>query len=241
MILNDEDADPKGYFTGTATLNGTEYSDMTALVYGNRILLFSPTANVQYDMAITPTLDAYTGTVEVYVDGVIKQVSTVTVSGTVSGTTNELQITGTFADGTGFADGSFDVAFDAANNVGATLARIERVNYKWTGNVYGYDKDTGFFKILSQGRYVGGDSNIELCAYPNTTIAKLAIPDSETNIYQLSHPIEKQAYFGTCSPPYESTGHTGFAAVVDDVGIDDKLVFAFNNGDIAVFAVMAPL
>ena len=90
LINNDDDADPKGYFAGSATFNGTPYDDVTALVYDKRILLFSPTANVQYDLAITPTVFDYNGTVEVYVDGNIEQVSAVTVSGT----TNELQIEG---------------------------------------------------------------------------------------------------------------------------------------------------
>ncbi len=236
-ISNDDDANPKGYFTGSGTFNGTNYTDVTALAYGNRILLFSPTANVQYDLVITPTgLDYTSGAVEVYVDGNIVQIGAVTVSGT----TNELQIQGTFAGGAGFGAGSFDVAFDAGNNVGATLGRIEgELLNRWTGNLYGIDSpDTGTFDVDNAGNYFGTDDTTERCSFPSTTTAILTIPDLNANIYQLLHPIEAQMGFGTCAPPYESTNHTGFAAVVDDTDTDDKLVFAFNNGEIALFGIM---
>ncbi len=231
MITNDDNAEPKGYFTGTATLNGTDYTDITALVYDNRVLMFSPTANVLYDIAMTPALGAYTGTVEVYVDGVIEQVSAVTVSGT----TDESQLEGTFSGGTGFGAGSFEVVFDTENNKAATAARITTIfpNF-WRGNLYGYDKDAGTL-ASSNGNYQVSDGNNERCISSNTNF--VIPPEGNINIYQLSHPLEKQSV-GTCSPPYESTGHTGFAAVVDDAGTDDMMVFAFNNDNIALFGIM---
>ncbi len=233
-IVNDDDAEPKGYFTGTATVNGKTYDDMTALVYENRILMFSPTANVQYDITMTaPNIYDYTGTVEVYVDGVIEQVSAVTVTGT----TNELQLTGTFAGGTGFGAGSFEVAFDVNNNKAATLDRIYNHPFAYTGNVYGYDVDMGSFSVGSDGEYTGLDDTGEWCAYSYPTKSYLEIPPEAVNIYKLDHIIENYGS-GTCAPPYESTGHTGFAAVLDDGGTDNKLVYAFNNDSIAIFAIM---
>ncbi len=230
VITNDDNAEPKGYFTGTASLNSTDYTDITALVYDNRVLMFSPTANVLYDIAMTPALGVYTGTVEVYVDGVIEQASAVTVSGT----TDESQLAGTFSGGTGFASGSFDVAFDTSNNMGATLGRIEGVGLdEWTGNFYGYDVDTGRFSSDSMVGYFGTDATIERCYFFNT----FDIPNPDISIYKMSHALERQSV-GNCSSPYESTGHTGFAAVVDDAGTDDMMVFAFNNDNIALFGIM---
>ena len=236
-ITNDDNAVPKGYFTGTATVNSTAYSDMTALVYNNRILLTSPSANVLYDIAmVAPAVNDYTGTVAVYVDGNIEQMGAVTISGT----TNELSIQGTFASGTGFATGSFDVAFDVANNKGATFPRIQALNSAgniWNGNLYGIDVDTGKLNVNSVGRYIGNDNFDNFCAFPNTTPATFDIPNPNANIFQMAHPIENQGS-GTCAATYESTGHTGFSAVVDDTGTDDRLVFAFANGTFALFGIM---
>ena len=234
-ITNDDNAVPKGYFTGTATVNSTAYSDMTALVYNNRILLTSPSANVLYDIAmVAPTVNDYTGTVAIYVNGNIEQVGAVTISGT----TNELSIQGIFASGTGFAIGSFDVAFDAANNKRATLPRIEATGVnQWAGNLYGIDVDNGRFSSSNTGNYVGTDDNTDFCAFPITSPSSFVIPNANTNIYEMAHAIDSQGV-GACAPPYESTGHTGFASVVDDTGTDDKLVFAFANGAVALFGIM---
>ncbi len=233
-IDNDEDANPKGYFTGAATLNGTDYTDITALVYDNRILLLSPSANVLYDIAISTTVFDYTGTVEVYVDGNIEQAGSVTISGT----TNELQITGTFAGGTGFGAGVFDVGFDENNNEGATLGRIEGINLnKWEGNLYGIDVDTGKLSSNSSGEYTGSDDTTERCNFAVVSDPAFIIPDVGVNIYQMSHPIEDSG-IGTCPTTYESTGHTGFASVVNDTGTDDKLFFTFTNGTFALFGIM---
>jgi hypothetical protein len=238
-ITNDETVDPKGYFAGTATLDSTEYTDMTALVYNNRVLMFSPTANVLYDINLNnPDSIDYEGMVDLYVDGQITQADTITVIGQ---TDNE-SISGTFSNGSGFGVGSFEVNFDQSNNKGATLTRIEATGVSnWDGNLYGIDEDTGEFQS-NAGDYLGTDDTSEHCSFPTQLgTASLVIPNAEVNIYQLAHPIESQGV-GTCAATYASTGHTGFAAVIDDDdasdGGDDKLLFAFNNGDIAMFAIM---
>ncbi len=237
-ITNDETVDPKGYFTGNGTLNGTAYDDLTALVYDNRVLMFSPTANVLYDINLNnPDSIDYEGMVDLYVDGQITQADTITVIGQ---TDNET-ISGTLSNGTGFGVGTFEVAFDEGNNTGATLARIEAsALVKWEGNLYGIDVDTGDFTSLT-GKYAGSDDTDDYCAFPGRAPVGYFIPDSGVNIYQMAHDIEFQG-FGACGTTYASTGHTGFAAVIDDDdasdGGDDKLLFAFNNGDIAMFAIM---
>ena len=163
-ITDDDDADPEGYFTGVANVNSIDYSDMAGIAYNNRLLMFSPTANVLYDIAITSISDTdYTGTVEVYLNG-----NALKGSITVSGTTNESQIQGTFAGGTGFAVGSFDILYDTQNNRGATFPRVETETsgLQWNGDVYGFVTDTGGFTTDLTEFYTGSDDALDTsCAY----------------------------------------------------------------------------
>lgn len=201
---------------------------MAGIVYNNRLMMFSPTANVLYDIAITSISDMdYTGTVEVYLNGNVLKGSI-----TVSGTTNEAQIQGTFAGGTGFAVGSFDILFDTQNNRGATLARIETETsgQQWNGNVYGFITETGGFTTDLTGSYTGYDDAVPSCAYSGSFV----IPDSDLNIYQMDHDVLDN---GGCIF-ITKEGHTGFASVIDNTGTDDKLVYAFANGTLSLFAIM---
>ena len=225
-IMDDDDADPKGYFTGVANVNSTSYSDMTGIAYNNRLMVFSPTANVLYDIVITSvSVTDFTGTVEVYVNG-----NVLVGNITVSGTTNESQIQGTFAGGTGFALGSFDILFDTQNNRGATLARIEGVALdQWFGDFYGFVSETGKISSSNIGHYIGQDENTPVCLHTGD----FAIPDSNLNIYIMAHDVEEGI---TCA--FVTTGYTGFASVIDDIGTDDKLIYAFANGTLSLFAIM---
>jgi hypothetical protein len=232
-ITDDDDADPEGYFTGVANVNNTDYNDMAGIAYNNRLIMFSPSANVLYDIAITSISDMdYTGTVEVYLNG-----NALKGSITVSGTTNEAQIKGTFAGGTGFAIGSFDILFDTQNNRGATLARIETSGQQWNGDVYGYVTDTGGFTSDLTGFYTGYDDAVPSCIYTGNFV----IPDSNLNVYMMDHDVldnvlENVLDEVTCG--YIAEGHTGFASVIDNIGTDDKLVYAFTNGMLSLFAIM---
>lgn len=231
-ITNDDD--PEGYFTGTATVNtSTSINDLIGLVYGGRLMLFSATGtpNVLYDIDPgTITGSSYSGTVHVYEDGVENGQSV-----TVTGSTGNGQITGTFS-GTGFAAGTFTVEYDANSNSGATLAKIEtNIGSEWGGFSYGIDVDNSYFRNSTSDVYAGGDLSGERCIYGGN----LVIPDTNTNIYELAHDIETQIpIVGTCTTPYESAGHTGFAAVVNGTLPDDTLVYGFTNGAIALYAVM---
>jgi len=225
-ITNDDDADPKGYFTGVANVNNTNYNDMMGIAYNNRLMLFSPTANVLYDIAITSvSVTDYTGTVDVYVNGNVLKGSI-----TVSGTTNESNIQGTFAGGTGFAVGSFDILFDTQNNRGATLSRIETSGLPWSGDVYGFVTETGEFTTNLTGSYAGFDDDVPSCIYTGNYV----IPDSNFNVYRMDHDVLDN---GSCV--FITEDHTGFASVIDDIGTNDKLVYAFANGTLSLFAIMS--
>jgi len=227
-ITDDDDADPEGYFTGVANVNNADYSDMAGIAYNNRLIMFSPSANVLYDIAITSISDMdYTGTVEVYLNG-----NALKGSITVSGTTNEAQIQGTFAGGTGFAVGSFDILFDTQNNRGATLARIETSPVQqWNGEVYGFVTDSGGFTSDLNGVYSGYDDAVSSCVYAGSFV----IPDSNLNVYQMDHDVLDN---GNRACIFITEDHTGFASVIDNIGTDDKLVYAFANGTLSLFAIM---
>ncbi|MCP4486330.1 MAG: hypothetical protein GY820_03285, partial [Gammaproteobacteria bacterium] len=137
-IENDDNVDA-GYFTGTATLGGTPYEDITAMMYSNRILMFSPGVNVLYDITVNGS-SSFTATVDVYEDGLKTQ--TVNITG---GVIDGFQITGTLDGVTGFGTGSFDILFDVDNNEGASLGRIEGSGFdSWNGDFFGIEVDTAY-------------------------------------------------------------------------------------------------
>lgn len=211
-ITNDDDAEPKGYYTGSATVNSTTLTDMTGMMYDNRLMMFSPTANVLYDITITDiTLRDVAGTVDVYVDGSIDHVGGVTISGT----TDESNIQGTIAGGTGFADGSFDIEFDVGNNKTATLARIETFgSNKWKGDFHSVDVVIGDIGFNSTGVY-GGTTNFPICEFSQGVTT---IPSVPVSIYQLSNVVN--AFTGCQNGGID---YTGFGVVLDGTGTDTTM------------------
>ncbi|MCP4996892.1 MAG: hypothetical protein GY934_24415, partial [Gammaproteobacteria bacterium] len=231
MIDNDDDAEPKGYFAGTATINSTDLTDVNALTYrpDNRLIVISPTINVLYDITYTDiTLTAFTGTVDVYVNGTLEQDGLVTVSGT----TDESSLQGTFAGGTGQATGSFSLTFDTNNNRGASLARIETFGLnQWNGDFNSVDVVSGFLGFNSAGIYGGGNNQLPACQFSSGITQ---IPSNQINIYQLSNDV-----IASVNCNYIGTGHTGYGVVIDIAGTDDGMVYAVANGVNAVFAVFS--
>jgi len=225
-ITNDDSANPKGYFTGTSTVS-PGLGEVTGMVYDHRLMMFSITQNVLYDIAFTmSSVTEFSGTANIYVNGAISQ------SGVgITGTTNDAQISVTMA-GTGIASCTFDMLYDLNSNRGATIARILAPNPNdWQGSIYGQDNDNSAdFSVDSSGVYFGVDfTTPNACSYTGT----LDIPSAEANIYKLAHNVDD-----AISCLYISTGHTGFASVINGTSIDNKLVYAFANGSISVFAVM---
>ena len=238
-ITNDDATTFNGYFSGSATVNtSVNITDLIGLAYDNRLMLFSRSGvqNVLYDItAITNTTgNAYTGAVAMYSGAAGAQTKlTTTADLTINGST----ISGTLNAASGLGNGTFTITFDTANNVGATLGRIEGNAFTlWLGNLYGYDIDTLQFGAYQDqnGFYFGRDDSIQKCQYSST----LAIPDLQLNIYQLAHDIVDPAITTGCASPYVSIGHTGLAAVITTTTTDDTLVYAFSNGNIALFAVL---
>ncbi len=231
MIDNDDDAEPKGYFAGTATINSTDLTDVNALTYrpDNRLIVISPTINVLYDITYTDiTLTAFTGTVDVYVNGTLEQDGLVTVSGT----TDESSLQGTFAGGTGQATGSFSLTFDTNNNRGASLARIETFGLnQWNGDFNSVDVVSGFLGFNSAGIYGGVANTGPVCEITSGTTV---VPSIQANIFQFENSVDP---IFNCQ--YVGTGYTGYGAVIDIAGTDDGMVYAVANGVNAVFAVFS--
>ncbi len=226
-ITDDDDADTRGYFTGSAAVNSASYTDITGIAHNGRLMVFSPTANVLYDIDIdTVTGTDFTGTVDVYANGNILMGNI-----TVSGTTNESQVQGAFGGGgTGFQVGSFDILFDTQNNRGATLSRISTNNVNQPGSFFGYATDTGIMRVSTVGGYAGGDDGDPSCGF----LSNYTLPDSAVNIYDMAHNITDSL---NCAF-LPSTAHTGLASVVDTTSTDDTIVFAFANGIISLFGTV---
>ena len=230
-ITNDDNANPKGYFSGNARLNAIDLTDITGMMYNGRLMLFSPSQNVLFDItAFTSTVNDYTANVDVYVDGV-KTTQTVTLTGT----TDEMSITGTFDGGSGLATGSFSIVFDVNNNVAATSDRILHPGAgAWVGTIYGVDTDpNGSFRTdpnsLASGDYFIYDNTAPSCA---TGSELMAIPDNQVNIYTLSHRVQQNI---DCQ--YLGVDYTGLTSVLS-INAVNTLVFAYANGTYSLFGVM---
>lgn len=227
-ITNDDNANPKGYFSGTSTLNSINLTDMTGMMFNNRLMMFSTSQNVLFDItSFSSTVSDYTATVDVYEAGLLTQTGIA-----LSGTTDEASISGTFSGGSGLAVGSFNIVFDVDNNIGATLARIEATSFgRWTGNIFGIDNDSsGQFISDAIGDYSISDNNSPSCAI--SFDASLNIPSNIINIFELNHDV-----LDNDSCQYISSGHTGFASVLS-LNAVDTIVFSYDNGAISVFGVM---
>jgi len=226
-ITNDDNANPKGYFSGNARLNAIDLTDITGMMYNGRLMLFSPSQNILFNItSFDSTVNDYTANADVYEAGVKTQTIT------LAGITDEMSITGTFDGGSGLATGSFSIAFDMNNNVGATLDRIQHTNaVYWAGIIYGVetDSDNGFI-ISSTGVYSIFDFTSPNC--DTTKTAVLSIPDEQVNIYGLAHNVIQN---DACQ--YISLNHTGFTSVLS-INSVDTIVFAYANGDFSLFGVM---
>ena len=222
-ITNDDDAEPEGYYTGTANVNGLTLT-VTAMAYDDRILMFNTDENVLYDITLNSvTLTDYSATVQVYANGDLDGAGSLKDL-SLSGTTDEATISGTFGSSTGFGEGSFTLTFDESNNVGATFDRIVVTGLeRWAGDIYGVEvsQGVGRFFANSDETYSAVDQGSPWCQYSGN----LVIPESSLNIYQLAHDVVEG---NNCE--YISENHTGFASIISINGVE-TLVYAFAGGE----------
>lgn len=214
------------YQSGTGTLDGTSVNDITAIVYNNRIIAFSVTAQVLIDGTIdSVTGSNYTATVKVYKDGVTDNTD-VAVTGTVTGASS---LTGTL-NGTGLGSGNFSLTFSLASSNSAAFSNIASTPANpWYGNVYsaipGTSTDqleidpsgTYFFEISASGGFCDFDGTV-------------AIPDASVNIYSINQapPSPDLSTHTDCS----SVAYSGFMSLVNN-----QLIYVATNGADSLFGV----
>ncbi len=233
------DQDASGLFKdGTASLDGGALmlSDLRGFVQDDRIIIFSASGHLLFDGQIaTISSDDYTATVDVYEDGVLTQ-SDVAVTGIVS---TQSQINGTIS-GTGNANGTFTLMFDALYSRAATAERIDTdaplngVQYdKFGGLVYssmpGVGTDNFNVDALSIYFLISFTSSKDQCKSNGTYNI------NDVNIYPLDEVISHLGI--NCIIPI-TPNYTGFASLVDGTVEDDTLIYAVANGTNAQFAIL---
>lgn len=230
------DQDGSGIYSGTATVDvNTNITDLRGMVYNNRFMFFSETANphVLYDGTVTSvSLDDYTATVDVYENGVKTQTG-VAVTGKVISATSITGTIGTAGD-TGNHNGSFSLTYDSVYERGATVERIEATGFnQTTGATYslinsvtdGYEIRTDFyFGVASSFCPISGEV--------------YAIPDSSVNIYTIDNIDINDSVVNDCL--IKGSGYAGMASVIDDSvdGIDSRILIAYTNGTNSVFGLL---
>ncbi|MCP4276551.1 MAG: hypothetical protein GY779_09395 [Gammaproteobacteria bacterium] len=233
------DQDASGLFKdGTASLDGGALmlSDLRGFVQDDRIIIFSASGHLLFDGQIaTISSDDYTATVDVYEDGVLTQ-SDVAVTGIV---TTQSQINGTIS-GTGNANGTFTLMFDALYSRAATAERIDTdaplngVPYdRFGGPVYSSMPGVGTndFGVSALGGYLltSFTSSRDQCGSDGTYNI------NDVNIYPMDEVISQLGI--NCNMPI-SPNYTGFASLIDGTVEDDTLLYAVTNGTNAQFAIL---
>lgn len=238
------DQDGSGIYTGTATVDvNTDITDLRGMVYNNRVMFFSVTANphVLYDGTITSiTSDSFTAEVDVYENGVKTQTA-VAVTGQVR---TSSFITGTIgtAGQPGNHNGTFSLIFNSAYNRPATTDRaatwpINGGSGLWTA--YGApDLVNMEFQIRPDSSFIVTDTTGAGCSiFDNYTI-----PDATVNIYQVDNfdIVDTASGGDDCIDTYEGTGFSGMFSLVDDAtdGVDSRFIVAYSNGTNSVFGLV---
>ncbi len=210
-------ADPTGYYdvTGTATVDdgvgGTiSITDLQAIVYNNRIMIYSAANDLLYDGTITNIeQNAFTANVTVYTNG--ENPNSATVSGTI---TQGSSITGTLT-GTGVGNGTFSLTYATTNSETATLARA--ANTQWiamTGPAATLDVEVAAVdgEFIDNNTLFAGLFNI--CLFDGEVL-----PIANSNIYSVNLNL---TFCSTSS--VASAGYSGLAVLRSDMATDDTLV-----------------
>ncbi|MCP4993525.1 MAG: hypothetical protein GY934_07045, partial [Gammaproteobacteria bacterium] len=216
-ITTDDHADPKGYYTGTASVKADDdltdraLTDLEGMISGDRFMILSNTEAVLYDGTITQISGSnFTATVDIYIFGVMQ--ASIPASGSII---TESTITGTL-EGEGVGNGTFTLTYDL-NNADSDLARVTG---DWQGPLNGTLVDAGNLIISPAGVitrdlphiFYSSDFVLGYCDYaPGSTVE--AIPD--VNVYALTLNLVG------CNNPEVDGEHTGFITTQasDDLAI----------------------
>ena len=225
------DQDASGIFTGNGTIDVVAgVSDIKAIIFNNRFLIFSVSQNVVYDGTISNiTLKAMTATADVYENGVRTQIGKA-VTGTV---TTDSQIQTFTISGTGKGSATFDLTYNPEYKT--SVATNPRINSEapneWAGSIQNliatqtvpnleiFDTGTGSPNYSFQSVSTGVQ-----CAFAGDT----GIPNSAVNVYTF---LEMRPTDGNINCTLSSTpDFTGYATVLSIGGADDTLWYIVTNG-----------
>ena len=227
------DANPIGYYTGSAAITVTagdltiDAPDLQAIVDADTFVVVSIAENLLYKGTITDiTGNDYTATVRIYKDNYY--IRSASVTGSI---TEQSTITGTITGTGDYANGSFNLTYSLLNSR-APLTFV--MNTEWGNGVDYFASDfVNFFNTNTNTRVtITGTSPITELAGCDADNTPLTSVDSEQ--------IGRIRTFATT--PFVSCGDASFVGLIfdgyfttyDDTGTDDAMLFVTYNDDYAV-------
>ena len=242
-IVNDDNADPSGYYSsGSATIkdpgdvtSDLSLSDLKAMVNDNRMLIVSPSTPIVYDVTITDvTQNDFTADVTLYygMDGDYNVFPPDPVVTTMTGTITEgSQISGTI-EGTGIGTGSISLTYSQTNS---TNSDITNVVSSWKGAINTVSQIVFDFNISNTAGdiAVGLGSNANDGIFEGCRMTGSISPIADSTLYSLSVNMTES----TCGEPTFEGDYTGFATTTDSN--HDTLVTVFTNGTVSFSAELA--
>ena len=146
------DANPTGYYTGSATVKDTDnttdlplFNDIQIMVSGTRIMMMSDAQALLYDGTFSTTGSTLTSTVTIYKNGTVAGIST--LSATV---TEGSQITGSLT-GTELGNGTFVSTYSQLSNNDSNLTQVTEPPSKRSLFWFADPKNTFEFGITTTG------------------------------------------------------------------------------------------
>ena len=155
-----------GIWTGTYTINGTDY-EFDVVIYDNQ--LFGFTSSVGYEGTLILDNNAVSGALNEYIN-TGELTGTASISATVIENTS---ISGSIGD----AGATFDLAMDSLHNRSASSAKIAG---NWSITIGSYVLT---FSILDTGTFDGSDTSG--CVFNGN----ISVPDPSRNIYQIAYSV----------------------------------------------------
>ena len=181
------DADPTGYYTGTADVKpdsntDLRVEDLQGMINGTRFMVMSVANTLLYDGTITDvTANDFTANVTIYKNGLV--VSTTTLSGTI---TEGSQITGTIT-GTGAFNGTFTIVFAQSNSEVSAISKVENVpGMVWSGQIQPAPDTPQQFTIDSVGNITDVDAPTGVFGGCTIIGASTISPIPNTRLYNVS-------------------------------------------------------
>jgi len=209
-------ANPTGYYTGTASVNtgaggALAVNALQVMVDGNRIRMLDVDNMLVYDGTLSITDNAFTAEFTLYTDGgnpVMLSASGMITAGS--------SITGTLT-GTGAGSGTFNLLYAATNDQAAAIAST------WLGAGGGFD-EFGFTIDAAMGSLVhkttaGSGQLFDTCKM-NGTITSV----SNTRLYFVDVDLTD------CNDLVVNGTYTGLTTTRDEDATDDRLVFIVSDG-----------